>query len=246
MSNPSANTRSQTAPLYLSSYELPLLIDEDEDSNEINALLDDHPLLIPRFYHYQSLYRTIRRLEDLLEKTKTDFEDIYQDMRGHNVEEVFRHFVTRKRRGRYHPYSRSSMSNPSIPLVPFQPSPRRLRTPPPPQHSVEPMEQDGRSPSISDISYATPPELPIRFERALAGLCEKCGLSGHRVYECNYKVCRHCSGLGHEQPDFPRRDEFIVLPTGVCLSPAGEPLHDRSGNIRTRPITRSCNKTRRH
>ena len=50
MSSPS------NAPLYLSPYELPLLIESEDDAREVEQLLLDHPLLYPRFMHYQSLF----------------------------------------------------------------------------------------------------------------------------------------------------------------------------------------------
>ena len=156
---------SSTAPLYLSSFELLRMLETADDATEVEELLLNHPLLMPRFIHFQSLYRTILRLEENIKRTKEEMQDIYQDMERHNLDDALRHFVTRKRQERYAPYQRRR--TPTTPSTsnsaPQPPSSRRsrqvpIRSPPP------------RSPSpIYDALDPTPPvtEYATALERAI-------------------------------------------------------------------------------
>ena len=83
-----------------------------------------------------------------------------------------------------------------------------------------------------------PPTFPI--DQIMATYCTNCGEQGHYIEECPNFRCVHCNGQGHVEISCPWRHKFIVLPTGVCLSPARQVLHDSNGDVMTRPYTRSC------
>lgn len=91
-------TRAATAPLYLSPYELPNLIENEEEFTEVTRLLADRPHLYPRFLHYHSLIRTIRRLKQTIDKTKTELEETFHAMQQHDLDNTLRPYVARKAR----------------------------------------------------------------------------------------------------------------------------------------------------
>lgn len=232
-------TRAATAPLYLSPYELPNLIENEEEFTEVTRLLADRPHLYPRFLHYHSLICTIRRLKQTIDKTKTELEETFHAMQQHDLDNTLRPYVARKRQTRYTPYQQTTTERPpsTVPSssnTPLQPSPQPRQVP-----------IRSRSPSVPDLPILdgrdSPPVTVFvdRVMEALRGFCMKCGHQGHNADDCDYQACDHCNGR-HHVTDCPRRDEFIVLPNKICISPSGAPIRDKNGNIRTRPFTRSC------
>jgi len=231
MSSPS------NAPLYLSPYELPLLIESEDDAREVEQLLLDHPLLYPRFMHYQSLFRTIQRLEKTIETTKKEFLTAYNEMENHDLDDAIRFFVARKRHDRYSPYQRETAYRP-----PTTPSGSQRSVNPPSSRPKRVPLRRKATPMPKNRELSSPPE--SRYETALENrlgiYCWDCGQQGHTEDNCNNRRCTHCNGRGHLQSACQQLNDFIVLPSGECVSPAGTPIRNRDGTIKRRPFTRSC------
>ena len=85
-------------PLNLTPLELQNSIETDADAVEVTELLFAHPPLYPRYLHFQSVYRTIVRLEAMVQRYQEELHAVFNDMQNHELEDAMAFFITRKRR----------------------------------------------------------------------------------------------------------------------------------------------------
>jgi len=209
---------SPSPSLHLSSTAFRNLVTED-DVPEIYELLIDHPELLPRYMHFSSISRTLKRLEQVIRLTQHELDMAYTDMENHDFHDAFSFFIARKQNER-------RRANP-LP----QPS-YRLPTP---VHAPQQAVDDFLPPP-----YSPQPRRPLRstpFPRndTIPTYCMSCGEHGHSSTTCTLGRCLHCNGR-HTFYSCPRRQEHIILPSGVRVSPTGQLLQDESDTLPSRPF----------
>ena len=211
------------------------------DVTEIYELLLDHPTLFPRYLHFSALSHTLKHQELLLKQTEEELDMAFHDMMDNDFYNAFTFFIARKqneqRQSSSSPPPTSRWSTPCQRPTPL-PSPRHdiSRSPSPPSYSSSETIIP-RSPQITQrypMGQRLAPISRIRVSR-----CSNCGEQGHHIEQCPNFQCVYCNGQGHIEISCPQRHEFTVLPTGMCLSPAGQVIHYTDGTVMTRPYTRS-------
>jgi hypothetical protein len=163
---------SPVFPLGLTPLELRNSIETPADVLEVTELLHAHPPLYPRFIHFQSVYPTIVCLETMVQRYQEELHGVFNDMQNHELEDAMAFFITRKRRERYHPYSRP-------------------RTPSHSSSSKSPSNihiQSSRA-ATPNSSYYTPDEFePGSRENPIYvpgdNECEGCRDEGHFIWQC--------------------------------------------------------------
>jgi hypothetical protein len=246
----SDRSSSSSSSLHLSPSELRFLVTPD-DTGEVSELLLDHPSLTPRFLHFQSINRTITRLEQMLDTAHDELLDVFEDMKDHHLEDALTFFVTRQQQQQgLRPHTRRSRSvriqSPPPPFSPRRqtPVPRR-QTPYPSRNAtsagtrnnpIDVEDSNEPSPSPSSSQYVTAAEETVQYvANADATFRQMIPPSAtnpcldhyrHSFGECSTRRCAYCNGLWHTEANCTRKNERIILPSGVALSPAGEVLED--------------------
>jgi hypothetical protein len=265
MTSPTASSRrtstsSSASSMHLSPSELRFMVTPD-DTGEVIELLLDHPLLIPRFLHFQSINRTITRLEQMLDAAHDELLDVFEDMRERHLDDALAFFIARKRHQqglRSHPRRSRSVriQSPSPPHHSRRPTPIRRRQTPfslregastgTRMNPINIDNTDETQPSPSSSQYVTAAEETTRYVANATAIFQQTTPPSatnpcldhdrHSFGECPTRRCTYCNGLWHTETHCTRRNERIVLPTGIVLSPAGEVLDDNPRSF-TGPYT---------
>ena len=115
------------------------------DVTKIYELLVDHPMLFPRYLHFSTLSRTLKRQEILLKQTKEELDMAFRDMTDHNFYDAFTFFITRK-------LNEQRQSSPPQPTSSRRSTPHQRPTP-------FPSQCHGTPHSSSPPSYSSSPQL---------------------------------------------------------------------------------------
>ena len=211
------------------------------DVTEIYELLLDHPTLFPRYLHFSALSHTLKHQELLLKQTEGELDMAFCDMTDNNFYDAFTFFIAHKR-------NKQQQTSSLPPPTSRWSTPHWHPTPlPSPQHNIS---RSPLPPSYSSSETIIPcsPWITQRYpmgqrlapiSRVRVSHCRNCGEQGHHIEQCPNFRCMYCNSQGHVEISCPRRHKFTVLPTGVCLSPAGQVIHYTDGMVITRPYTRS-------
>jgi hypothetical protein len=188
----------------------------------------------------------------MLDTAHDELHNVFKDMRDHHLEDALAFFVTQQQQQQQglHPYTRQSRSvRIQSPPPPFSP---RRQTPIPQRQTSYPFrdatpagtqtnpinvqDDDEPSPSPSSSQYVTAAEETSQYvANADATIRQMIPSSAtnpcldhyrHSFGECSTRRCAYCNGLWHTEANCTRKNERIILPFGVALSPAGEVLED--------------------
>ena len=215
------------------------------DVTKIYKLLVDHPMLFPRYLHFSALNRTLKRQEILLKQTEEELDMAFHDMTDHDFYDVFTFFITRKLNEQWQSSPpQSTTSRQSTPhrcptLFPSQ-CYNTLHSSSPASYSLSPQPETIAPRSPRTISRCPMGQRESPIDQIRTRRCSNYGEWGHHIKECPNFCCIHCNGQGHIEISCLQRHKFTVLPTSICLSPAGQVLHYSDGMVMTRPYTRSC------
>jgi hypothetical protein len=219
------------------------------DSEELSELIRDHPNLIPRFIHFQSLNRTLQHIEQLCENTEEELRQVFDKMEEYGLHSALAFFIARKRREhREHlsPYHRpspllssTSCSDGLIDSPPHSPRIRHISLP-----TWRPLSSHGTlSPSNVSESSSLSQEVPILSRMTSptsfaspTGVCISPASFGHLNDSNSYRT--RVASLVEDFRGQTRKQRFHPYShtPSSPLTPSSDDSHEPPSEIKIQPV----------